>query len=266
METDGPAFRQGDGDANRQPIVSKRERSTIRFPYMDLATSLQVASAVYARNGQADCQIDELAAQMKLSSSSSGFRSRVSAARVFGLLNASRGAEVVSLTELGLRAVDRTSERKAKTDAFLRVDLFRTVYERYKGAQLPPAAALEREMLEFGVASKQAERARQILERSAETAGFFESGRDRLVRPAGIGTEDRFVPDSQNQESAENHLTRSEQAEAKEVAKDETDPIIKGLLARLPASGSTWPKAERDLWLDLLRGSFDLIYRSDSEG
>jgi len=30
------------------------------------------------------------------------------------------------------------------------------------------------------------------------------------------------------------------------------DPIIRGLLARLPKSGAVWPEAERKLWLDLL--------------
>lgn len=30
------------------------------------------------------------------------------------------------------------------------------------------------------------------------------------------------------------------------------DPIIQGLLARLPQSGAVWPEADRKLWLDLL--------------
>ena len=41
----------------------------------------------------------------------------------------------------------------------------------------------------------------------------------------------------------------------------EIDPIIQGLLARLPKSGDVWPEAERKLWLELLAGSFRLIYR-----
>jgi hypothetical protein len=38
-------------------------------------------------------------------------------------------------------------------------------------------------------------------------------------------------------------------------------PIIAGLLKRLPKSGEDWPKAHRKLWLQLLEGSFDLIYK-----
>jgi hypothetical protein len=39
------------------------------------------------------------------------------------------------------------------------------------------------------------------------------------------------------------------------------DPINQGLLGRLPKSGEVWPENERQLWLDLLAGSFKLIYK-----
>jgi hypothetical protein len=32
-------------------------------------------------------------------------------------------------------------------------------------------------------------------------------------------------------------------------------------LVRLPKSGEVWPEAERKLWLELLSGSFKLIYK-----
>ena len=41
---------------------------------------------------------------------------------------------------------------------------------------MPPAAALEREMVELGVSPKQKDKARQVFERSAEQAGFFATG------------------------------------------------------------------------------------------
>ena len=41
----------------------------------------------------------------------------------------------------------------------------------------------------------------------------------------------------------------------------EIDPIIRGLLARLPKSGDVWPESQRKLWLKLLAGSFKLIYK-----
>jgi hypothetical protein len=43
-------------------------------------------------------------------------------------------------------------------------------------------------------------------------------------------------------------------------------PIIAGLLKRLPKSGAHWPKSQRKLWLQLLEGSFELIYRDNEDG
>ncbi|MGE3897487.1 MAG: hypothetical protein AB7F39_06225 [Variibacter sp.] len=70
------------------------------------------------------------------------------------------------------------------------VPLFKAVYDKYRGTVLPPAAALERDMVGLGVSEKQRDRARQVLERSADLSGFFESGKTKLVMPAiaeGVG-------------------------------------------------------------------------------
>ena len=48
-------------------------------------------------------------------------------------------------------------------------------------------------------------------------------------------------------------------------APPDIDPIIRGLLARLPQSGDVWPEIERKLWLQLLEGSFKLIYKDSEE-
>jgi hypothetical protein len=41
-------------------------------------------------------------------------------------------------------------------------------------------------------------------------------------------------------------------------------PIIAGLLKRLPKAGEVWPKAQRKLWLQLLEGSFEVIYEDEA--
>jgi hypothetical protein len=43
------------------------------------------------------------------------------------------------------------------------------------------------------------------------------------------------------------------------------DPIIGGLLKRLPKTGDVWPGADRKLWLQLPEGSFKLIYKDAPE-
>lgn len=236
------------GDADAQ---SKRERSTIEFPYMDLETAVAVARAMFARNGDGAVASDELATELGLSATSSGFRVRVSVAKLFGFITSDRSSEGYSLTQLGLKLQDPNQERVAKVEAFLTVPLFNRVYESFRGIQLPPASAMERRLVELGVAQKQSERARQVMERSADYAGFFASGRERLVRPANSN-----LPKNGDEEGLPPKVPLVEKDPDPGV-----DPIINGLLARLPRSGAVWPKAQRGLWLKLLEGSFELIYQ-----
>jgi hypothetical protein len=105
------------------------------------------------------------------------------------------------------------------------------------------------------VAEKTKDRARQVFERSAEQAGFFAHGKNRLVMPAVAITEELPPAD---QEDEDNH---SGSGGGGGGGKGGIDPIIQGLLARLPKSGDRWPEAERKLWLQLLEGSFKLIYK-----
>jgi hypothetical protein len=53
----------------------------------------------------------------------------------------------------------------------------------YRGGVLPPATALSRDVVALGVSEKQKDRARLVFECSAEQAGFFEHGKQRLVMP-----------------------------------------------------------------------------------
>jgi hypothetical protein len=39
------------------------------------------------------------------------------------------------------------------------------------------------------------------------------------------------------------------------------DPIIRGLLTRLPKPGEVWPTDERAAWLNLLEGALKVIYK-----
>jgi hypothetical protein len=40
----------------------------------------------------------------------------------------------------------------------------------------------------------------------------------------------------------------------------ELDPILEGLLLRLPRAGEYWPAQERQQWLTLLQGALAVIY------
>jgi hypothetical protein len=73
----------------------------------------------------------------------------------------------------------------------------------------------------------------------------------RFVKP-GIAQKDEGVGQQREQDD---HGGGSGGGEPPKI-----DPIIQGLLSRLPKSGDVWPESERKLWLDLLAGSFKLIY------
>jgi hypothetical protein len=242
---------------------SKRERSTIEFPYMDLEDAVEVAKAVHRTTGSTPCQHDQLAAALNLSMNSSGYRVRISTTKVFGLIDSDRGSGAVKLTELGQMAADTVREREAKAKAFLNVPLFKKIYEQNRGKQLPPAAALEREMAGMGVAEKQKERARQVFQRSAEVAGFFDLDKTRLIMPTGISEVGAALPPASDPKpDADPEFSGGNGGGGKNP---DIDPIIRGLLVRLPKSGENWPKAKRKLWLQLLEGSFDLIYTDGPE-
>lgn len=233
-----------------------RERSSIQFPYNDLNSAIEIAKAIQANAGM-ECTLDQLAAYLKQSMTSGAFRLRVSTAATFGLTENERGK--VKLTTLGRRIADPAQEAVARVDAFLTVPLYLSVYENFKGYTLPGAAAIEKYMRDVGVSSKQTDKARQVFLRSARQANFFEHGEDRLVRPAmqsGPGTPPVDLEPKKDPPRDPKHGSGSGDGGPPTI-----DPIIDGLLQRLPKTGDVWPEADRKLWLQLLEGSFKLIYK-----
>jgi hypothetical protein len=75
---------------------------------------------------------------------------------MFGFVELSQGQ--VSLTPQGRDVLDGVQRPAALVDAFLRVPLYRAIYEQYKGYALPPAAAIERQMEALGVPSNRPRR------------------------------------------------------------------------------------------------------------
>jgi hypothetical protein len=240
--------------ANQTADERKRFRSEIEFPYADLESALELAQTIHSKAGSS-CEVDELAAWMGQSATGGTFRTRLGAARMFGLIDTGQGR--ATLTQLGREVLPNSGiERAARVEAFLKVELFRAMYDQYKGNALPPPPAIERQVAQFGVSPKQTERARQTFMKSAQYAGFIDSSSGRFVKP-GIGNESR---------TAEKSVQEPERISGNGGGDGPTgiDPIIAGLLKRLPPSGALWPKSQRKLWLQLLEGSFDLIY-SDTE-
>jgi hypothetical protein len=174
-------------------------RSTIAFPYTSLSDAEDVARALRRRGDTAT--MDAVAAELG-QTVSGAFRTKIATARTFGVIDVRRGQ--VQLTQLGHRITDPDQAEQARVEAFLHVPLFLRVFEEYRGRNLPPAKGLEAAIERFGVSPKQSDRARQTLQRSAEQAGFFRHGTDRLVAPAlsGSGGQNANVQTPQTPSSA----------------------------------------------------------------
>ena len=202
-----------------------RQRSSIRFPYNDLADVEHLAQVMHERRGS-QTETKLLASDMNMTFTSGGFRNKINAAVTFGVLETIRGEGAVRLTALGEQLADPLRRDDARIEAFLHVPLYRQVYEKFKGAKLPGDSGLENEMVRMGVAPKQAARARQAMSRSADLAGFYWSGRDRLSPPS---RRDPVAPLPVAEDGATSQA-RVDPAPSPVM----NHPLIAGLLAVLP--------------------------------
>lgn len=232
----------------------KRERSTIQFPYGDLDNAIEVVKAVYSVGGSS-CTLDQVAAALGQAAKGGAFQLRMTYPRIFGLANVEKGE--ISLTELGQKIVDPTQEASARVDAFLNVPLYKAIFEKYKGYTLPPPVALEREMLNLGVSSKQTDKARQAFDRSAKQAGFYSFGADRLVIPSLKGNK----PEGKPLEDKPPTSIGADNGGGGNIGG--YHPFIEGLLKTLPAPDSNWSAEDRKKWLTTAENIFGLIYKDE---
>lgn len=247
--------RGAEGAAEADQVKRERERSRIEFPYTDLESAVDLVRALQ-RHGGTVCEPDQLAGWMDQSPTGGTFRSRLSASRLFGLVETQQGQ--VSLTPLGQEIVDDAKGRAARVEAFLRAPLYRAMYEKYKGFPLPPPPAVERQMVGLGVPEKQKERARQTFTKSAIYAGFIDQQSGRVVKPGNGGGA---------QPAADKAPVKVAERGGGGGGSGDGEPplhlLIQGLLKTLPPPSSEWSVAEQAKWLQTAASIFGLIYKSD---
>lgn len=247
-----------DVDDKTEAEAGERERSTIEFPYMDLDDAISVAKAIHETCGASVCQHDQLAAKLGLSMNSSGFRTRLATSRLFGITESAGGG--VRLTGLGEAIVDPARDRAAKVAAFLNVPLYKEMHSIYLGKLLPSSSsAVERQMADIGVAQKQTGRARQAFERSATTAGFFGSGKNRLVKPAIAEETPPADPGKAKQPGGGGSAGTGGAGEVP----GHLHLMVQGLLLKLPAPDTQWSITEQAKWLQTAAHMFGLLYQSN---
>ena len=241
----------------KRKALYKRESSGILFPYRDLETAISVAQGMLKAGGVALTN-DQLAGALNLASGTGHFVLKIATARIFGLVINQGGK--YELTTLGFSIVDNDEKRQrvARAEAFLNVPLYKRTYEEFRGKQLPPRPhGLEQAFVKFGVSPKQKSNARLAFDKSAQQAGFFSAGDDRLIEPITTSvSQTEAAPGSVHAASA--HLGRRSLQGA-------YHPFIQGLLDTLPEPNTNWAIEGRTKWLQAAAHNFDLIYKGSGE-
>lgn len=199
MSTISQQANDAENQAKGGAPAEARGRSTIEFPYFDLNSAIAIAQAVKDVGGT---QADQTSVAVKLSMAGDGggFRLRLMTSKTFGLIEYARS--VVELTELGIRIVDPKFERSARLESFMRVPLYKALFDKLNGQTLPPAPAVERMAEQIGVAPKQKDKARQVFMRSAKQAGLFELSAERLALPPSAGLKQQQPKDDSKNDEA----------------------------------------------------------------
>lgn len=239
-----------------------RQRSTIAFPYSDSESANEVAAAIHGNVGHGTCSTAQLAPWMDQSAKSSGFRTQLAAARLFGLID-SDGPESYRLTPLGIKVVDPAQARGAKAEAFLKVPLFAALFEKYKAGVIPPTAALEREIAALGVSEKQKARARQVFESSAQQCGFLDHGAKRLVMPA-VMVPPPAAGSSSGTDSGGGKGGGGGNGGGFDVGFD-LDPLLIALLQKIPPQGEPWSKERRLRWFKTFAMNVSQVYDGEDD-
>lgn len=260
-----------------------RAKSGVSFPYWDLASAIEVAKVIHERAGGAS-DTNQLAQMLGYSGVSNGsFRTRVSAAKMFGLIEdgddrklrvSARGRRVVA-------PITPVDGKKARAEAFLAVDLFKRVYEQYKGTTLPENVGLKNLFAnEYTMVKDRISPTVRILRDSAEQAGMFEAGgpgnRSRLAMPLGVdmtAVNDPVTGEKRDDEngggsggsgggsgSGGGKGESGGSAGGWMAAAESIDPAIVGLLMRLPEGGTPMTQKRRKALIDAFTNVVNFIY------
>ena len=99
--------------------------------------------------------------------------------------------------------------------------------------------------------AKQADRARQSFQRSAEQAKDFNEKKDRLVLPAGVSLDSTTSNGGAGRKMDQTNTTPH--------STGEINPLIASWIEELPESGE-WTRDEHDSWMRVFQRVVDKLY------
>lgn len=257
VPTDAVGALAGEADNGASAAKAPRQQSKVQFPYHDLKDAISITTTVWGRYG-GECQVAQLAGALGSKPTSGAFRTKVLSAKMFGLI---QGTAVLTTTPLGMKIVSEATSRQARAEAFLKVELFRGIYDEVTptGGMLPTnTTGLDALIRRLGVVEGQIETARQVFQRSARQAGYLEHGEDRLVAPA-LGSEPPQFKGGQGN-GADDDGGGTPDGSGGQNERVENHPLMVGLLQSLPKTGVAFPAKARQRWLNAVKVNFDFIY------
>lgn len=125
----------------KKNIGVKEESASKRpFPRVTLEDALKISVAIKDKNGGNSWQPSEVAKAIGLTAKSTTFFYKTSGSQAYGLTKGTRDARHIELDTLGREIVYAASpkvELENKQKAFFNVEIFKKVFEYYKGSNLP---------------------------------------------------------------------------------------------------------------------------------
>jgi hypothetical protein len=247
----------------------KAKHSQIKFPSVDLRGAAQVPKAMALHNAARCTHADAYAFLEDLGAGGSP-NIKVAAAGHYGFVLTGRG--YIVLTDLGAQTIEPPTRIHAFRKGFLQVPLFRELAERYSREPLPSDVELERYMAELGVTPSAASRARWSFYGAAKQAQLLTENEDRLQIPHGLFAEAEEKPKPLVKSESVTVVPIHPEAKtfvpgsfkAAQVVEElhdvDIDPILMGLLRRLPKDPESWSPEARAKWWEAWRVTFRLVY------
>lgn len=245
-----------------------RKTSNVEFPYYDLEQCIALADVMHRQAG-GECDRQQLAAFLGHKSTKNGaFMSKVSAAKLFGLIE--QDGNTLRVTRRGSAIVAQVSDTEAaqaKVDAFLDVELFDKIYAQYRESQLPEEVGLKNLLkTQYGVIENRLVPTVRILIDSAEYAGFFRASGNRrqMVRPVIAKQSPQETPLPKASDDAEPPRKGGGGSSGGGGGSGPTlngvHPAIVGLLAELPPAGTAMTQKRRDRLIGAFTATVAFIY------
>lgn len=187
-----PAKKVTKKKAAKKKTAKKKTTAANRKPYpsVPLQNALKVAAAIKEYNGGNTWASEDVAKAVGLGGKSNEFYYLTAASRDFGLTEGTRNTATISLTDLGRSIVYASTpedELKAKSDAFLGIEIFKKVLDHYQGSDLPEMKYLGNTLeREFKLAPDYHEEFSRLFRENTKYLGITSGTSSASTEPEGV--------------------------------------------------------------------------------